>query len=544
MNYQNIHVNGNRMEPNRIYAGTRGSYVTDVSFSFSGEWEGLTKKLIFYPVRGTPVYTVYTYGTVRIPPRVMRNAGISLMLISGYRVTEDGKIGEKIITASASVLVDPTESDIRNEPDIPEATVFEEIVAKLGAPYIGESGNWYIWDVDTHEFVDTGLPARGEKGETGRGLTILGKYGSLDELRASVEDAQPGDAYAVGEKAPYTIYIWDEVTGDFTDHGDMRGVGITKIEQITDNTGSGEPNTIRIYTDDGEEYDYTVYNGERGHPGNIWIGETEPPDDSYVIWLNPSGVVSGFVASYQGTDNAGRVLVVGEDGGVRPTDWVQPDWDQNDETAPDYIKNRSCYSESHKDDEDQKPIMLDPRSLDNGYHPIMYCTAAGASWYRAYYKYNPVRVAGLDFRIVVGSAYEGYEDNPLEILIDPALFECIDTENYKFHHNLISADIYVIVKTSLLSEENKNNFPSPGIYLERTEKIRAKLALVYAYLVTEHQLHERYIPKTIARTADIENLPKTNEEEIAMLIETDTLPAVKNTDGKLLSMSGKIILRH
>lgn len=322
MNYQNIHVNGNRMEPNRIYAGTRGSYITDVSFSFSGEWEGLTKKLIFYPVRGTPVYTVYTYGTVRIPARVMRNAGISVMLISGYKVTEDGKIGEKIITASASVLVESAESDIRNEPDIPEATVFEEIVAKLGAPYIGESGNWYIWDVDTHEFVDTGLPARGEKGETGRGLTILGKYGSLDELRESVKDAQPGDAYAVGEKAPYTIYIWDEVTGDFTNHGDMRGVGITKIEQITDNIGSGEPNTIRIYTDDGEEYDYTVYNGERGQPGNIWIGETEPPDDSYVIWLNPSGVVSGFVASYQGTANAGRALVVGEDGKVVPSDAV------------------------------------------------------------------------------------------------------------------------------------------------------------------------------------------------------------------------------
>lgn len=318
MNYQNIYVNGNRMEPNRIYAGTRGSYITDVSFSFSGEWEGLTKKLIFYPVRGTPVYTVYTHGTVRIPARVMRNAGISVMLISGYTVTKDGKIGKKIITASASVLVESADSDTRNEPDIPDATAFEEIVAKLGAPYIGESGNWYIWDVDTHEFVDTGLPARGEKGETGRGLTILGKYGSLEELRASVKDAQPGDAYAVGEKAPYTIYIWDEKAGDFTDHGDMRGVGITKIEQITDNTGSGEPNTIRIYTDDGVEYDYTVYNGERGHPGNIWIGETEPPDDSYVIWLNPRGAVSGFVASYQGTANAGRVLVVGEDGTVVP----------------------------------------------------------------------------------------------------------------------------------------------------------------------------------------------------------------------------------
>ena len=316
MAVRNIRVIGDRMEPRRIYAGTRGSYITEVAFTFSGEWDGLTKKLIFYPVRGKPVYINYTYGSEKIPYEVMRYSGDAIMLMSGYSVEPDGSLGVKIVTASAFVAVDPAESDTQNEPDIPEATEFEKIVAKLGAPYIGENGNWFVWDVYTHEFVDTGLPARGEQGETGRGLTILGKYGSLEELRASVKDAQPGDAYAVGAKAPYTIYIWDEKAGDFTDHGDLRGVGITKIEQITDNTGSGEPNTIRIVTDDGAEYDYTVYNGERGHPGNIWIGETEPPDDSYVIWLNPGGAVSGFLESHQGTENAGRVLVVGEDGAV------------------------------------------------------------------------------------------------------------------------------------------------------------------------------------------------------------------------------------
>jgi hypothetical protein len=282
----------------------------------------LTKKLIFYPVRGKPVYINYTYGSEKIPYEVMRYSGDAIMLISGYSVEPDGSLGDKIVTASAFVAVDPAESDTQNEPDIPEATEFEKIVAKLGAPYIGENGNWFVWDVYTHEFVDTGLPARGEQGETGRGLTILGKYGSLDDLRASVKDAQPGDAYAVGEKAPYTIYIWDDVSGDFTNHGDLRGVGITKIEQITDNTGSGEPNTIRIVTDDGAEYDYTVYNGERGHPGNIWIGETEPPDDSYTIWLNPGGAVSGFLESHQGTENAGRALVVGDDGIVRPGEYA------------------------------------------------------------------------------------------------------------------------------------------------------------------------------------------------------------------------------
>lgn len=38
--------------------------------------------------------------------------------------------------------------------------------------------------------------------------------------------------------------------------------------------------------------------------------------------------------------------------------------------------------------------------------------------------------------------------------------------------------------------------------------------------------------------------PQTDAETIALLIETDTLPAVKNADGKLLSMGNKIIMRH
>ena len=57
MAVRNIRVIGDRMEPRRIYAGTRGSYITEVAFTFSGEWDGLTKKLIFYPVRGTDYWT-------------------------------------------------------------------------------------------------------------------------------------------------------------------------------------------------------------------------------------------------------------------------------------------------------------------------------------------------------------------------------------------------------------------------------------------------------------------------------------------------------
>ena len=124
------------------------------------------------------------------------------------------------------------------------------------------------------------------------------------------------------------------------DHGNLRGVGIQKIEQISSSTDSLGANVIRVTLDDGSFYDYTVRNGDRGPAGSLWIGTSEPPDDSYSIWLNPSGMVSGYVGANQGAENSGRVLAVGEDGVVIPREETQPDYTQNDSTKPDYIKNR------------------------------------------------------------------------------------------------------------------------------------------------------------------------------------------------------------
>lgn len=102
------------------------------------------------------------------------------------------------------------------------------------------------------------------------------------------------------------------------DHGNLRGVGIQKIEQISSSMDSLGANVIRVTLDDGSFYDYTVRNGDRGPAGSLWIGTSEPPDDSYSLWLNQSGMVSGYVGANQGAENAGRVLAVGEDGVVIP----------------------------------------------------------------------------------------------------------------------------------------------------------------------------------------------------------------------------------
>lgn len=87
--------------------------------------------------------------------------------------------------------------------------------------------------------LDFGLP-RGEKGEPGpagetgprgpqgppgNGLTLLGHYDTEDALRAAVASPEVGDAYGVGEKPPYDVYVFDGAAMDWKNYGPLSGGG-------------------------------------------------------------------------------------------------------------------------------------------------------------------------------------------------------------------------------------------------------------------------------------------------------------------------------
>lgn len=66
---------------------------------------------------------------------------------------------------------------------------------------------------------------RGPQGPTGKGLTILGYYDTLSDLEAAVPYPNAGDAYGVGLIAPYNIYVFDGVTNEWKDNGQLSGGG-------------------------------------------------------------------------------------------------------------------------------------------------------------------------------------------------------------------------------------------------------------------------------------------------------------------------------
>ena len=75
-----------------------------------------------------------------------------------------------------------------------------------------------------------------------------------------------------GVEMPVAFRIYH---GDKGDKGDT-GVSITKVEKITNNTGSGQDNTIRVTLSDDSTHDFTVKNGAKGDPG----------DSAYQVALN------------------------------------------------------------------------------------------------------------------------------------------------------------------------------------------------------------------------------------------------------------------
>ena len=84
-------------------------------------------------------------------------------------------------------------------PKIPEKDVWETLILK-SVPVIGENGNWYIFDIEKMEYVDSGRNSVGEKGEKGdRGETGLpGTTNAANALKGrkfgqnvTISDASP-----------------------------------------------------------------------------------------------------------------------------------------------------------------------------------------------------------------------------------------------------------------------------------------------------------------------------------------------------------------
>ena len=176
---------------------------------------------------------------------------------------------------------------------------------------------------------------QGPKGDPGDSYTVKGLYATLSALQAAHPTGSEGDAWFVGTSYSNVVYQWDVDQSAWVNVGALKGpkgdTGETGPQGPQGHQGEkGDKGDAFVYSDFTAEQ-LTSLKGEKGEAGPQGPkGDTGPAG---------AGVPDG------GT--VGQLLSKTESG----TEWIdppqsgaQPDWNQNDKTAPDYMKNRPFYT--------------------------------------------------------------------------------------------------------------------------------------------------------------------------------------------------------
>ncbi len=124
------------------------------SFEFSEEWQGDITAIFgfcgeFYSV-------LLENGGCDVPWEVIKTPAFTVSVVCGDRITAN----------MASVEVELSGYCEGQTPKPPTPDVYQQILNSAKQPYIGENGNWYLWNADAQEFADTGVCAKGTDGYT------------------------------------------------------------------------------------------------------------------------------------------------------------------------------------------------------------------------------------------------------------------------------------------------------------------------------------------------------------------------------------------
>jgi hypothetical protein len=83
----NIKADGYHLSPDWAVVGTEGSYgVSALAFEFDSAWDGLMRRVTFYPADASdPIEVIVTDGEVAVPAEVLAAAGTAEYVLDGTR---------------------------------------------------------------------------------------------------------------------------------------------------------------------------------------------------------------------------------------------------------------------------------------------------------------------------------------------------------------------------------------------------------------------------------------------------------------------------
>lgn len=285
-----------------------------LQFTFSSDWKDLNK--ICYLQHGEvsqPIDVVD--GLVEVPEWFTEQ--------DSFDVTLFGKSGsQEVPTNVVSLRLEKSNTLWEQDAPEPQPSWLAKVIDLNNHPSIpGENGYWLIWDTDSGAYVESELPLppvsvgpKGDKGDTG-------EQGPQGEQGPEGPQGPKGDTGATGPQ------------GDQGPKGDKGDTGPQGPQGE-----KGDKGDAFTYADFTAEQ-LAALKGEKGDTGAT--GPQGPQGDTGETGPAGAGVPDG------GT--AGQLLSRTESG----TEWIDPpqsgvqsDWNQNDDTQPDYVKNRPFYTET------------------------------------------------------------------------------------------------------------------------------------------------------------------------------------------------------
>ena len=179
-------------------------YLTAQFHFTDNEWDGYTRWAHFR--KGETVYDIALDGDDRITEEDALNltTGEWEIYLTGTKDTARLTTVVVVLTVKESGLVD---APLHVLPQ----SVAEQIDAKAAQALL------------TAQAVKAAADAGKFNGKDGKSFEIKGYYASVTVLEESVPAPAPGDAYCVGSAAPYDVYIYDGVSGEWVNNGTIQG---------------------------------------------------------------------------------------------------------------------------------------------------------------------------------------------------------------------------------------------------------------------------------------------------------------------------------
>ena len=179
-------------------------YLTAQFHFTDNDWDGYTRWAHFR--KGETVYDIELDGEDCITEEDALNltAGEWEIYLTGTKDTARLTTVVVILTVKESGLID---APLHMLPQ----SVAEQIDAKAAQALL------------TAQAVKAAADAGKFNGKDGKSFEIKGYYASVTALEAGVPKPAPGDAYCVGSAAPYDVYIYDGVNGEWVNNGTIQG---------------------------------------------------------------------------------------------------------------------------------------------------------------------------------------------------------------------------------------------------------------------------------------------------------------------------------